>query len=178
MSRIGKMTINVPENVGAHREGDVYVVTGEKGQLRQLLPSGVTVEQSGRTIVVSRQSDEATHRSAHGLARTLIDNMIQGVSVGFTKQLELHGVGYRAVVNGTDLVMTLGFSHPIIVQAPEHIVFQVEKNVISVTGIDKALVGEIAAKIRSYRKPEPYKGKGIRYIGETVRRKVGKAAKA
>lgn len=178
MSRIGKQSIPTKDGITITINGSVCSVTGPQGTLTQSLPKGVTVKIDTDSVQVNRNSDEQSDRAAHGLSRTLIANMIEGVSAGFTKQLEIQGVGYRAALQGSNLVLTLGYSHPISVTAPEGITFKVEKNIISVSGINKAQVGEIAAKIREKRKPEPYKGKGIRYVGEYVLRKAGKAAKA
>lgn len=178
MSRIGKKVIQMPENVTVEISGRELTVRGSGGELTQLLPVEISVSINDKLITVDRTGDSLLERSAHGLVRTLINNMVIGVSTGFIKQLELQGVGYRAILNGNVLQLSLGFSHPIDVISPDGITFKVEKNIISVSGINKALVGEISAKIRSHRKPEPYKGKGIRYVGEYVRRKAGKAAKA
>lgn len=178
MSRIGKKSIIVPTDVNVSMENNICTVSGSKGSLSQKLPDEIKVIIQDGQIVVTRINDDPYSRAQHGLMRSLLANMVQGVSQGFTKQLELVGVGYRATMQGSNLILSVGYSHQVTVPAPEHINFLVEKNTISVKGIDKALVGEIAAKIRSVRKPEPYKGKGIRYIGEVVRRKAGKAAKA
>jgi len=178
MSRIGKKIINIPAGVEVTFADNNVAVKGAKGVLNQQIPSVIKVDVIDNTVSVTRINDEVFSRAQHGLMRTLINNMIIGVSEGVTKKLELHGVGYRAALQGADLVLSLGYSHPVNVKAPEGINFTVEKNTIAVSGIDKALVGEVAAKIRDWRKPEPYKGKGIRYVGEVVRRKAGKAAKA
>lgn len=178
MSRIGKIAILLPDGVSVTVDGKICTVSGPLGTLTQILPPHVTISQADNQIEVSRASDSDAARSAHGLTRTLVQNMVNGTSAGFVKKLEIQGVGYRATMQGPHIVLSIGYSHPVNITAPEHISFTVEKNIISVKGIDKALVGEIAAKIREVRKPEPYKGKGIRYVGEYVLRKAGKTAKA
>lgn len=176
MSRIGKQPITLPDTAQFELLSGVISVTGPKGSLTVPSFPGVAVTKKEKQIEVECTDQE--YHSYQGLQRTLIANAIQGVTEGWKKDLELHGVGMRAVVGGTDLTLSLGFSHPVIVKAPEGIAFQVVKNVITVSGNDKQLVGETAANIRKLRKPEPYKGKGIRYSGEHVRRKAGKAGKA
>ena len=176
MSRIGKQPITLPSNTTITTSGNILSVHGPKGDLEVLLLQGISISQEGEKVHVVRENDDV--RSAQGLLRTLIQNAVTGVSTGWQKDLELHGVGMRAAVNGANLTLSLGFSHPVEVEAPAGISFQVVKNVISVTGIDKQLVGETAAGIRKLKKPEPYKGKGIRYSTETVRRKAGKTGKA
>jgi large subunit ribosomal protein L6 len=176
MSRIGKQLITLPENTTVTREGEEYVVTGPKGTLNVPAFAEIGFEQNENVISLSCPSEE--FRPYYGLLRALLANAITGVSEGWKRNLELHGVGMRAAVAGTSLNLSLGFSHPIVVEAPEGISFIVTKNVISVSGIDKQLVGETAARIRRFRKPEPYKGKGIRFSDEYVRRKAGKAGKA
>ncbi|GAB3624307.1 50S ribosomal protein L6 [Mariniluteicoccus endophyticus] len=180
MSRIGKMPIAVPSGVEITIDGQDVQVKGPKGQLTHTVPSPITVAkaESGE-IEVSRPNDERQSRSLHGLTRTLIANMVTGVTEGYEKKLEIVGVGYRVIAKGpTQLEFNLGFSHPVNIQAPEGITFAVEgPTKFSVQGIDKQAVGEVAANIRKIRKPEPYKGKGVRYAGEHVRRKVGKAGK-
>ncbi len=178
MSRIGKQFIALPSGVTVQIENNQCTVTGPKGSLSEPLLSGITIKVDQDQIKVERTSDEPMQRAYHGLFRTLLRNMVVGVTEGFTKQLEIQGVGYRASLTGTDLQLSLGYSHPVLVTAPEGITFKVEKNIISVSGINKTQVGEVAANIRERRKPEPYKGKGIRYVGEMVRRKAGKTAKA
>jgi large subunit ribosomal protein L6 len=178
MSRIGKQIIKVPSSISIGQIGDTLEFKGEKGVLTLKLLEGITIEQKDGILAVSRSDDTADQKAKHGLLRTLINNKIIGVSEGFSKKLEINGVGYRAILDGSNLVLSLGYSHPIVVQAIPEINFKVEKNTITVSGIDNVLVGEIAAKIRSYRKPEPYKGKGIKYFGEKIRRKAGKTAKA
>lgn len=182
MSRIGKQPITVPSGVtlAFTEDNEFIVVTGPKGVLNVPTQNGATVSfdtVEGSTVVTVTALDDSS-RSAQGLSRTLIQNAVTGVSEGWKRELELHGVGMRAALAGTGLTLNLGFSHPVDVAAPEGITFQVTKNVITVSGIDKQLVGETAANIRKLRKPEPYKGKGIRYVGEQVRRKAGKTGKA
>jgi len=178
MSRIGKRPVVVPAAVTVSVEGNMVRVKGPKGELGQVIPECVEVEREGDTILVTRSSDEARDRSMHGLARTLIDNMVKGVTEGYEKALEIHGVGYRATLSGKDIELQLGYSSPKRVEAPSGIEFEVPSpTLIKVRGCDKQVVGQVAADIRSLRKPDPYKGKGIRYRGEYVRRKVGKAIK-
>ena len=178
MSRIGKKPVPVPSGVTVSVDSQSVVVKGPKGELSLVLPGEVDIAQEGEQIVVTRQSDSRTARSCHGLSRTLIANMVEGVSKGFEKRLEIKGVGYRAAVKGKKLTMSLGYSHPVEFEPPAGIDFKVESNTnVIVTGIDKELVGTVAAKIRDARPPEPYKGKGVRYLGEMVRRKAGKAGK-
>lgn len=176
MSRVGKQPITLPANTTVTRQGEAFVVAGPKGTLTVPAFAGVTVEQQEQALWLS--CTDVTHRPQYGLLRALLSSAVTGVSEGWIKNLELHGVGMRANVAGTTLNLSLGFSHPVAVEAPEGISFTVTKNVISVAGIDKQLVGETAARIRRLRKPEPYKGKGIRYSDEYVRRKAGKAGKA
>ncbi|MEL6228514.1 MAG: 50S ribosomal protein L6 [Cyanobacteria bacterium J06627_3] len=178
MSRIGKKPVPVPSGVTVSVDSQSVVVKGPKGELSLVLPGEVDIAQEGEQIVVTRQNDSRTARSCHGLSRTLIANMVEGVSKGFEKRLEIKGVGYRAAVKGKTLTMSLGYSHPVEFEPPAGIEFKVEGNTnVIVTGIDKELVGTVAAKIRDARPPEPYKGKGVRYLGEMVRRKAGKAGK-
>ena len=178
MSRIGKQPIPVPAGVEVVINGNVITVKGGNGELSYEFNPIMTVAHEGEEIIVSRPDDSREAKSFHGLTRTLIANMVEGVSKGFEKKLELVGVGYRAALKGSDLEMQLGFSHPVSVVAPEGITFEVpDQTHINVKGADKQLVGETAAIIRKWRKPEPYKGKGIRYVGEVVRRKLGKAGK-
>ena len=179
MSRIGKGPASVPAGVDVQIEGDVVTVKGPKGTLSHNIPAPITAErdESG-AVVVQRPDDERDSRALHGLTRTLINNLVVGVSEGYVRRLEIVGTGYRVTQKGKDLEFALGFSHPVYVAAPEGITFAVEgANKFTVAGIDKQLVGETAAKIRKIRKPEPYKGKGVRYEGEFVRRKAGKAGK-
>lgn len=175
MSRIGKMPITIPKGVKVEINKKKIKVSGERGALELNFHPDMQIKIEEDTIYVSRPSDSRLHRSLHGLSRSLINNMVEGVSSGFEKILEIRGVGYRATLEGEKMVMQIGYSHPVNVVPPKGIEFEVEKQkIIKVKGIDKQLVGETAAKIRSLRKPEPYKGKGIRYIDEIVRRKVGK----
>lgn len=175
MSRVGKQPIPLPGTVTLSLDGDTVTCAGPKGTLRQRIPAEVTVTIGDADCRVARPSDARRHREMHGLARTLIANMVTGVTAGYAKTLEIQGVGYRAQLKGTSLELALGFSHGVTVSAPEGITFAVERNVlVTVSGIDKQLVGEVAARIRRLRPPEPYKGKGVRYLGETVRLKAGK----
>ncbi len=179
MSRIGRMPVPVPSGVEVEIDGPQVVVKGPKGTLSHTLVGGITVERGEHgALSVTRPDDERDTRALHGLSRTLVANMVTGVTDGFEKKLEIVGVGYRVQVKGSDLEFALGFSHPVTVPAPQGISFTVESPTrFSVQGIDKQQVGEVAARIRKLRKPEPYKGKGIRYAGEKVRRKAGKAGK-
>jgi large subunit ribosomal protein L6 len=176
MSRIGKKPIPVPSgvtvNVGSN---NLVTVKGPKGTLSQQLPPEIAINQDNGTISVTRPSDEKRHRALHGLTRSLLNNMVVGVSTGFQKVLEINGVGYRATKTGKNLTMSLGFSHPVLVEAPDGIDLNVgERNTVIVAGADKQLVGEVAANIRGLRPPEPYKGKGVKYAGEFIFRKEGK----
>ncbi len=178
MSRIGRLPISVPAGVEVTIDGSRVAVKGSKGELSRTISAPITVSQDDGVMTVSRPDDERVSRSLHGLSRTLISNMIQGVSEGYSKKLEIVGTGYRVMAKGTDLEFALGYSHPITVKAPEGITFAVEgNNKLTVSGIDKQQVGQVAANIRGLRAPDPYKGKGIRYAGEQIRRKVGKAGK-
>ncbi len=175
MSRIGKMPITIPKEVKVELNNNNIKISGERGTLESSFHPDMQVKIEEGKIFVSRPSENKFHRSLHGLSRTLINNMVEGVSSGFEKILEIQGVGYRATLEGGKMVFQLGYSHPIEFDTPKGIEFEVEKQkIIKIKGIDKQLVGETAAKIRALRKPEPYKGKGIRYIDEVVRRKVGK----
>ncbi len=180
MSRIGKKPIPVPAGVDVQIAEDTVTVKGPKGTLSQQVSPDLTVRKEGGLVVVERPDDEKAHRSLHGLTRTLIANMVEGVTNGYSKTLEIQGVGYRAQkASDTRLTLQLGFSHPVEIMARKGVTFDVEGTTrIIVRGIDKQVVGQQAAEIRSVRKPEPYKGKGVRYQGEIVRRKVGKTAKA
>ena len=179
MSRIGKAPIPVPSGVEVSISGRQVAVKGPKGALDLEVPGEITVRQDGEEILVERPDDERVNRAMHGLTRSLVNNMMVGVSEGFRKELQIVGVGYRCIAQGTDaLELQLGFSHPVLVEAPDGISFEVpEPTRIIVSGADKQVVGQVAADIRSHRKPEPYKGKGVRYLGEHVARKAGKAAK-
>lgn len=178
MSRIGKLPIPLPPSVTVTIADDGVTVVGPKGQLSQHIVTGVTVRQEGTIVYVERASDSREHRALHGLSRTLVNNMVLGVTSGFSKTLELNGVGYRATLAGNKLTLALGFSHPVEINPPDGIKFTVEGTTkVIVSGIDKQQVGEIAAQIRRLRKPEPYLGKGIKYANEIIRRKAGKAGK-
>ena len=178
MSRIGKQPIPVPSGVDIKIDGSTVTVKGPKGELTQTFTDVLTIELEDGNVIVTRPDESRTARSLHGLTRTLVANMVTGVSAGFSKSLEIVGVGYRAALKGNDIELQLGFSHPVLVVAEPGITFEVPAPTkITVSGIDKQRVGQVAADIRKWRKPEPYKGKGIRYEGEKVRRKLGKAAK-
>ena len=178
MSRIGRQSISIPEGVSVTMEGKTLKVKGSKGESTFAVHTDMEVALEGNTITVTRKRDTAVAKAMHGTTRTLIHNTITGVSTGWDKTLELVGVGYRAAVTGKDLTLTVGFSHPVIIPAPEGITYTVKQSFIVVSGMDKQQVGEMAAQIRRVRPPEPYKGKGIKYQGERIRRKAGKAAKA
>jgi len=179
MSRIGKLPIPIPQGVKIQVDGATVRAEGPKGKLAQAVPTGLTTRVADGTIFIERAGDDRQVRALHGLARALVANMVTGVKDGFTKSLELQGVGYRVAKVGEYLVFSVGYSHPVQVIPPDGISFTVEGvNKVTVSGIDKQLVGQVAANIRSIRKPEPYKGKGIRYAGEVVRMKAGKAGKA
>ncbi|MEI6125389.1 MAG: 50S ribosomal protein L6 [Pseudomonadota bacterium] len=175
MSRIGKKPIVLPKGIKVKLDNTDIVIEGPRGKLSHKVPSGITVKEEHDELLVSRVSDERRERSLHGLTRTLIANMVEGVTQGFKKELEIVGVGYRAEKIGNGLKISLGFSHPVMFDAPQGILINVEKQIIRVEGIDKHLVGQTAAIIRKFKKPDVYKGKGIRYVGEVVRKKVGKA---
>jgi large subunit ribosomal protein L6 len=179
MSRIGKQPITVPAGVEVVLEGRTVQVKGPKGTLSHTVPEPITVQQEqDGTLLVGRPDDERRSKALHGLSRTLVNNLVLGVSQGYEKRMEIHGVGYRVVAKGPNLEFSLGYSHPVPVTAPEGISFTVESPTrFSVSGIDKQAVGEVAATIRKLRRPDPYKGKGVRYAGEKIRRKVGKTGK-
>jgi large subunit ribosomal protein L6 len=178
MSRIGKAPITVPGGVTVTIDGADILVKGPKGELSRTLPERVTVRQDGDVLVVERVDEERESRALHGLIRSLVQNMVTGVTEGFHKDLDIVDVGYRAAPKGSGLELSLGFSHPVVVDAPEGITFNVPQPTrVEVHGIDKQLVGQVAANIRAWRTPEPYKGKGVRYVDEHVRRKAGKAGK-
>jgi len=179
MSRIGKVPVPVPSGVDITISGALVTVKGPKGSLEHVIPAPIEVALAeDGALVVTRPNDERTSRALHGLTRTLLANMIVGVTEGYEKKLEIVGTGYRVTAKGSDLEFALGFSHPVVISAPDGITFAVEAPTkFSVSGIDKQQVGEVAANIRKIRKPEPYKGKGVRYAGEHIRRKVGKAGK-
>lgn len=177
MSRIGKQPITVPAKVQVTIDGAKVSVKGPKGELIRVLPTEVSVSQDGETLTVSRQDDSRVSRQMHGLSRSLVFNMVEGVSKGFVRKLQLQGVGYRAQVKGRDLVLNVGYSHPVEITPPDGVQFAIEDKGVAVvvSGYDKEVVGNISAQIRAVRPPEPYKGKGIRYENEIVRRKAGKA---
>ena len=179
MSRIGKLPITVPSGVDVSIDGRTVTVKGPKGTLTHTVIEPITVERDDDgAILVKRPDDERRSKAMHGLSRTLVNNLVVGVTAGYEKRLEIHGVGYRVALKGSTLEFALGFSHPVVIPAPEGITFAVETPTrFSVSGIDKQLVGETAANIRKLRKPDPYKGKGVRYAGEVIRRKVGKTGK-
>jgi large subunit ribosomal protein L6 len=177
MSRIGRKPIPVPAGVSIAIDDGRVTVNGPKGELQERIPRDITVTHEGEELIVTRPTDRGEHRALHGLTRSLVANMVIGVTDGYEKVLEIQGVGYRAALKGRDLELALGYSHPVPIKAPDGIEFEVPQPTrVVVRGIDKQLVGEIAANIRKKRKPEPYKGKGIRYEGEYVARKVGKRA--
>jgi large subunit ribosomal protein L6 len=175
MSRVGKQPIAVPANVTITLADGAVSVKGPKGELSRSVPRQINVVREDGTLRVERGSDEPTQRALHGLTRSLIANMVTGVTDGFIRRLEINGVGYRAAVSAGNLVLQVGFSHPVLVPAPPGITFAVAANAITVSGADKELVGEVAAQVRHVRPPEPYKGKGIKYAEEVIRRKAGKA---
>ena len=178
MSRIGRMPIAIPAGVTVDiAENNKVTVKGPKGTLERVLPAEMTIAKDGDSVVVSRPNDLKKMKSLHGLTRTLIHNMVIGVTEGYTKELEVNGVGYRAQKKGKTLVLSLGYSHPVEMEDPEGLEAKVDGNKIIVCGIDKEKVGQYAAEIRAKRAPEPYKGKGIKYVSETIRRKVGKTGK-
>jgi large subunit ribosomal protein L6 len=177
MSRVGKLPVTVPDGVEVRVDGSTVAVKGPRGELEQRFDPDMQIELSDGELVVRRPTDQARHRALHGLTRSLIANMVQGVTEGFRRSLEIQGVGYRAEKRGRNLVLNVGFSHPALFDVPEGIEIELESpTLIHVDGADKQTVGEVAAEIRQVRPPEPYKGKGIRYVGEQVRRKAGKAA--
>ena len=176
MSRVGKLPIKLESGVTITVDNDAITVNGPKGSLTQFTMPGITVEQKGDEVMVSRESDIPEHRSKHGLMRTLVSNMVTGTTKGFEKKLEINGVGFRVALAGNQLKMNLGFSHEVVYTLPQGVNATVEQNTITISGISKQQVGQVAAEIRSLKKPEPYKGKGIKYVGEVVRRKAGKTA--
>ncbi|HTH72104.1 MAG TPA: 50S ribosomal protein L6 [Candidatus Pristimantibacillus sp.] len=177
MSRVGKQPIAIPSGVTITVDPDFVTVAGSKGTLKQFTMPGVTVKVEEGQAVVVRDNDEPTNRAKHGLMRSLVNNMVVGVSQGFAKKLEITGVGYRVNMQGADLKFNLGFSHDVIFKLPQGITATTEQNVITISGIDKQQVGQVAAEIRALKKPEPYKGKGIKYVGERILRKSGKSGK-
>ncbi len=179
MSKIAKIPVIIKEGVSISMNNGTITITGSKGSLSFAVPVGIDIKEGeGKLIISQKEKNDEKTKALFGLTRSLVSNMVEGVSAGFDKKLELSGVGYRAQASGDTLTLSLGFSHPVVVRGKEGITFSVAENVITVSGIDKALVGDTAAKIRALRPPEPYKGKGIKYQGERIRRKVGKAAKA
>jgi large subunit ribosomal protein L6 len=179
MSRVGKLPIPLPKGVEVRVAGRLVTVKGPKGELSREVDADMGVEQTEGQVVITRPTDQQRHRAVHGLTRALVANMVSGVSEGFSKTLEMQGVGYRAQMQGADLVLAIGFSHPVNIKPPQNIEFEVDgTSKIIVRGINKEQVGQVAADVRKIRPPEPYKGKGIRYAGEYVRRKAGKAGKA
>lgn len=177
MSRIGKLPIQIPSGVTITVDPDFVTVTGAKGTLKQFTMPGVTVTVEDNQVVVTRANDEPKNRAKHGLMRALINNMVTGVSTGFSKKLEINGVGFRVAMQGADLKFNLGFSHDVIYKMPAGVTATTEQNTVTVTGIDKQQVGQVAAEIRALKKPEPYKGKGIKYADEVIIRKSGKSGK-
>ena len=177
MSRIGKLPIAIPSGVTITVDPDTITVAGPKGTLTQFTMPGIMVKQEENQVVVTRASDEALHRAKHGLMRTLISNMVIGVTQGFSKKLEINGVGFRAQLQGANIKFNLGFSHDVVFALPQGVTATIEQNVITVSGINKQQVGQVAAEIRALKKPEPYKGKGIKYADERIVRKSGKSGK-
>jgi large subunit ribosomal protein L6 len=178
MSRVGNKPVDLPTGVDVQVEGSAVKVKGSKGELERTFHERISFDVGDDAVTVTRPDDSRESRALHGLSRALLNNMVVGVSAGFAKELEIQGVGYRASLKGKDVELMVGFSHPVVVEAPEGITFEVpDQNKIIVSGIDKEQVGQVAASIRKVRPPEPYKGKGIRYVGEYVRRKAGKAGK-
>jgi large subunit ribosomal protein L6 len=177
MSRIGKQPITIPSGVTITVDDDKVTVNGSKGSLEQFTMPGIKISQDEGTLLVERENDERQNRSRHGLMRSLINNMVTGVSQGFEKKLEINGVGYRVAQQGTDLKLNLGFSHDVIYHIPAGVTAAVEQNTITISGISKQQVGQVAAEIRALKKPEPYKGKGIKYSDERILRKSGKSGK-
>lgn len=176
MSRVGKLPVTIPSGVKCELKGSRLKVTGPKGSLERTLNEEITVAVDESAVTISRPSDQQSHRAMHGLTRALVQNMVTGVTTGYTRVLVINGVGYRAAMHGKSLTLSVGYSHPVSIEPPEGIAFSVEgTQMIKVEGIDKQLVGQVAANVRKWRKPEPYKGKGIRYENEQIRRKVGKA---
>ena len=177
MSRVGKLPVTIPSGVTITVDASDITVAGPKGTLKQFTMPGVTVKQEENQLIVTRENDEPKNRAKHGLMRALLNNMVQGVSQGFSKKLEINGVGYRVNMQGADLKFNLGFSHDVIFKLPQGVTATTEQNTITVSGIDKQQVGQVAAEIRALKKPEPYKGKGIKYADERIIRKSGKSGK-
>ena len=178
MSRIGRKPVAIPKGVVVTLKDGSITVKGPKGELNRELPSGITVAVDGGAVQVTRPSDEPPVRSRHGLVRALIQNMVTGVVAGYERKLEINGVGYKAELAGDTLTLALGLSHPVVYKLPKGVGAKIEKNIVTISGVDKESVGRAAAQIRSYRPPEPYQGKGVKYLEETIRRKVGKAGAA
>ena len=177
MSRIGKLPIALPSGVTITVDPETITVAGSKGTLKQFTMPGVTVKHEDNEVIVTRENDEPKNRAKHGLMRSLVNNMVEGVSHGFSKKLEINGVGFRVALQGADLKFNLGFSHDVMYHLPTGITALIEQNTVTISGIDKQQVGQVAAEIRSLKKPEPYKGKGIKYVGERIIRKSGKSGK-
>lgn len=177
MSRVGKLPIAIPSGVTITVEPSEITIAGSKGTLKQFTMPDITVKQEGEEIIVTRANDEPKIRAKHGLMRALLNNMVTGVSQGFSKKLEINGVGYRVAAQGADLKLNLGFSHDVMYTVPQGVTAEVQQNTITVSGIDRQQVGQVAAEIRALKKPEPYKGKGIKYEGERIIRKSGKSGK-
>ena len=177
MSRVGRQPIDLPSGVTITTDNGVIAVSGPKGTLEQVALEGIALHNADNQITLSRNTDEATLRAKHGLMRALVNNMVEGVSKGFQKKLELNGVGYRAAMQGSDIKLNIGFSHDVIYKMPAGITATIEQNIITITGISKQQVGQAAAEIRALKKPEPYKGKGIKYVGERIIKKAGKSGK-
>lgn len=177
MSRIGKLPILIPSGVTITVDANEIAIAGAKGTLKQFTMPGITVKQEENQLLVTRVNDEPKNRAKHGLMRSLLNNMVVGVSQGFSKKLEINGVGYRVALQGSDLKFNLGFSHDVIYKLPQGVTAAIEQNTVTVSGIDKQQVGQAAAEIRALKKPEPYKGKGIKYVGERIIRKSGKSGK-
>lgn len=177
MSRVGKLPVKKPDGVTISLGDNEITVKGPKGELSQFMMPGIRLKEEADEIIISRDTDEPEHRSKHGLMRALVANMVEGVSRGFERKLEVNGVGFRVSMAGSDIKMNLGFSHEVIYKIPEGVQAQVQQNVITITGISKQKVGQVAAEIRALKKPEPYKGKGIKYVDERILRKSGKSGK-
>lgn len=177
MSRVGKLPIKIPSGVTITVDNDVITVNGSKGSLTQFTMPDIAVKQEGDELIVTRANDEPKIRAKHGLMRALLQNLVTGVSQGFEKKLELNGVGYRVALAGSDLKFNIGLSHEVVYHIPQGVTATVEQNIITISGIDKQQVGQVAAEVRSLKKPEPYKGKGIKYVGERIIRKSGKSGK-
>jgi large subunit ribosomal protein L6 len=179
MSKIGKKPVEVKSGVNVSITGQAVVVSGPKGQLSFVIPAGIKAEvKEGQILVTQAKKNDVETNALFGLTRAMLNNLVKGVSEGFEKKLELSGVGYRAQGSGNTLTLSVGFSHPVVIKADQGIIFTVVENIITISGSDKVIIGDIAAKVRAIRPPEPYKGKGIKYVGERIRRKAGKAAKA